>query len=308
MEQRERYEALYHATTQHLLVRDFQAAEESVLSLLNSRPRDNDGEVEKQLVGYTETFEDRLRTWTRSSDETIQAYKLFAFVSTSKYTEGLEVGSAVVPPDTSGLKNVFDQVVENYHTDAVQTVSSSSTSAGSTPETRLVHLHPSILQTILLSLLKINSTWPSPYSEGLSTRERTDHPLYIARMMVERWLAGLEEETIKSLSFPKKFISREKNRQRERIQGNTRNGLAESFHSEAGNPQRPDNDEDHDWAWYVISGRMVDMNKSYRAVLRTYVLEILPRFGDWELAREMILAGLFPRVEEQEVSCWRPKG
>jgi hypothetical protein len=285
MEQRERYESLYHATTQHLLVRNFQAAEESVLSLLKSRPRDD---LEDQLSRYTDSFEDRLRGWTRPSEETIKAYKLYAFVLTSKYTEGLESTSTPTPVASYRLKSVFDEVIETYYQDSNQGQLSSSTA-----ETRLLHLHPSILQTILLSLLKINSTHPCPYSESLPTQRRIEHPLHIARTTIERWLAELEEETIKTLSFPKRFITREKNR----YQGKLPSTQTPISSTNDGAKRQED-----DWAWYAISERLGSMNKSYRAVLRTYVLEVLPRFEDWDLARDMILAGLFPRVEEQEVS------
>jgi len=285
MEQRERYESLYHATTQHLLVRDFQAAEESVLSLLKSRPRDN---LEDDLLRYTDSFEDRLKGWTRSSEDAIKAYKLYAFVLTSKYTERLESTSASAQVAPGRLKSVFDEVVKTYDQD-----SDGGQLSSSTPETRLLRLHPSILQTVLLSLLKINSTYPCPYSESLPTQQRIDHPLHIARTTIERWLAELEEETIKSLSFPKRFITREKNRHK---------GKCPSIQVPNSSTNEGAKRVEDDWAWYTISERLGSMNKSYRAVLRTYVLEVLPRFEDWDLARDMILAGLFPRVEEQEVS------
>ena len=290
MEQRERYESLYHATTQHLLVRDFQAAEDSVLLLLKSRPTDD---LEDDLSRYIDPFEERLKGWTRSSEETIKAYKLYAFVLTSKYTEGLESTSAQAQVVSGRLKSVFDEVLKTYYQD-----SHTGQLDLSTPETRLLHLHPSILQTVLLSLLKINSTCPYSYSESLPTQRRTDHPLHVARITIERWLAELEEETIKTLSFPKRFITREKNRHK----GSSPSTQMSSSSANDGFKRTED-----DWAWYAISERLGSMNKSYRAVLRTYVLEVLPRFEDWDLARDMILAGLFPRVEEQEVSnhcCW----
>jgi hypothetical protein len=284
MEQRERYESLYHATTQHLLVRDFQAAEESVLSLLESRPRDD---LEDDVSRYTDSFEDRLKVWTRSSE----AYKLYAFVLTSKYTEGLESTSNSAQSANGQLKSVFDRVIDTYYQDSHTGQINSPTS-----ETRLLHLHPSILQTILLSLLKINSTYPYPYSESLPTLRRTDHPLHIARTMIERWLAELEEGAIKTLSFPKKFITRQKSKHKD---------ATTSASTGSSGPSRVAKRTDDDWAWYAISERLGAMNKSYRVVLKTYVLEILPRFEDWDLARDMILAGLFPRVEEQEVSDHR---
>lgn len=307
MEQRERYEALYHATTQYLLLRDFRNAEDAVLTLLNSRPRDVDADgLEQKLVRCTEPFEERLKRWTRSSEDMIKAYKLYAFVLTSKHTERLEVsglGSGAAA-GKENLEDVFEGVIATYKKES-DIVDRSAQTAKSKSESgsQVIHLHPSILQTILLSLLKLNSTYPIPYSESLSSSQRSKHPLHIARTFVERWLAGLEEETIKTLSFPKKFIGRCKSRTSTDIQSRSSPSEAPSVSSFSSSSNDNDNDNDNDdWAWYAISERLGGMNKAYRSVLRTYVLDILPRFGDWELSREMILAGLFPKAEEQEVS------
>lgn len=305
MEQRERYEALYHATTQYLLLRDFQNAEDAVLTLLNSRPRDVDAYgLEQKLVRCTEPFEERLKRWTRSSEDMIKAYKLYAFVLTSKHTERLEVsgpGSGAAA-GKENLEDVFEGVIATYKKES-DIVEQSAKTAKSESGFQVIDLHPSILQTILLSLLKLNSTYPIPYSESLSSSQRSEHPLHIARTFVERWLAGLEEETIKTLSFPKKFIGRCKSRTSTDIQSRPSPSEAPSASSSSSSSNDNDNENDNDdWAWYAISERLGGMNKAYRSVLRTYVLDILPRFGDWELSREMILAGLFPKAEEQEVS------
>jgi hypothetical protein len=305
MEQRERYEALYHATTQYLLLRDFRNAEDAVLTLLNSRPRDVDANgLEQKLIRCTEPFEERLKRWTRSSEDMIKAYKLYAFVLTSKHTERLEV-SGPGSGTTAGkenLEDVFEGVIATYKEES-DILDRPAATAKSESGSRVIHLHPSILQTILLSLLKLNSTYPTPYSESLSSSQRSEHPLHIARTFVERWLAGLEEETIKTLSLPKKFIGRCKSRTSTDIQSRSSSSEAPSASSSSlsSNDNENENDND-DWVWYAISERLGGMNKAYRSVLRTYVLDILPRFGDWELSREMILAGLFPKAEEQEVS------
>lgn len=305
MEQRERYEALYHATTQYLLLRDFRNAEDAVLTLLNSRPRDVEADgLEQKLVRCTEVFEERLKRWTRSSEDMIKAYKLYAFVLTSKHTERLEVsgsGSGAAAGNEN-LEDVFEGVIATYKKESDildRPAGTARTESGS----QVIHLHPSILQTILLSLLKLNSTYPIPYSESLSSSQRSEHPLHIARTFVERWLAALEEETIKTLSFPKKFIGRCKSRTSADIKSRSSPSEAPSTSSSSSSATDDnDNDTDNDeWAWYAISERLGGMNKAYRSVLRTYVLDILPRFGDWELSREMILAGLFPKAEEQEV-------
>lgn len=305
MEQRERYEALYHATTQYLLLRDFRNAEDAVLTLLNSRPRDVDANgLEQKLVRCTEPFEERLKRWTRSSEDMIKAYKLYAFVLTSKHTERLEVsgpGSGTAA-GKENLEDVFEGVIATYKKES-DILDRPAVTARSESGSQVIHLHPSILQTILLSLLKLNSTYPIPYSESLSSSQRSEHPLHIARTFVERWLAGLEEETIKTLSFPKKFIGRCKSRTSTDIQSRPSPSEAPSASSSSSSSNDNDNENDNDdWAWYAISERLGGMNKAYRSVLRTYVLDILPRFGDWELSREMILAGLFPKAEEQEVS------
>lgn len=308
MEQRERYEALYHATTQYLLLRDFRNAEDAVLTLLDSRPRDVEADgLEKKLVRCTEVFEERLKRWTRSSEDMIKAYKLYAFVLTSKHTERLEVsGSGSGSGSAAGkekLEDVYEGVIATYKKES-DILDRPAVTARSDSGSQVIHLHPSILQTILLSLLKLNSTYPIPYSESLSSSQRSEHPLHIARSFVERWLAGLEEETIKTLSFPKKFIGRCRSRASADVLSRSSSSEApstSSSSSSATDDNVNDNDND-DWAWYAISERLGGMNKAYRSVLRTYVLDILPRFGDWELSREMILAGLFPKAEEQEVS------
>ena len=300
MEQRERYESLYHATTQYLLVRDFKSAEDSVLSLLDSRPRD---ELEQKLIKYTDRFEPRLKRWARSSEDMIKAYKLYAFVLTSRHAERLESVQTGSSGASRDLKQVFDNVISTYETESA--VPGGGPDNGNS-DPRLVDLHPSILQTILLSLLKLNTSYPVPYSESLPSTARSEHPLFIARTFIERWLAGLEEETIKTLSFPKKFIARCKASTSSGSNGSVRGSgvpSREVLTEVLSNNTNTDGHDsaDDDWAWYAISERLGGMNKSYRAVLRTYVLEILPRFGDWDLSRDMILAGLFPRAEEQEV-------
>jgi len=200
------------------------------------------------------------------------------------------------------LEDVFEGVIATYKKES-DIVDRFAKTAKSESGFQVIHLHPSILQTILLSLLKLNSTYSIPYSESLSSSQRSEHPLHIARTFVERWLAGLEEETIKTLSFPKKFIGRCKSRTSTDIQSRPSPSEAPSASSSSSSSNDNDNENDNDdWAWYAISERLGGMNKAYRSVLRTYVLDILPRFGDWELSREMILAGLFPKAEEQEVS------
>lgn len=312
MEQRERYESLYTATTQHLLVRDFDSAGSCVLDLLSSRPEEA---IEREVEKLTDEWEERLKRWTRSSEDAIKAYKLYAFVIGSKHGEGLEAvnrsSSSTFDSTRTGsfnLKNVFDEVISAYSTE------SSPPGRRTNPSDNTPELHPSILQTILLSLLKLSTSYPYAYSDSLSAEAREGHPLAIARGFVERWLAGLEEDCVKALSFPKKFLTRFK----------ASNAMARSYdhNHRASNNNNNDPDgrnntssesistststststESEEWTYYTLSLRLSGMNKSYRSLLKTYVLEILPRFGDWELSREMILQGLFPRAEEQEVS------
>jgi hypothetical protein len=263
MEERERYERLYHSTTQHLLTRDFQAAESTVLSLLSTSTVPED-RITHHVHGLPRT----IQGWLKMSEERIKAYKLWVFVLVSKYTESIASNGE----ETGHSNGLFSKITETYQKEHLE-----DTQAGSNSP-----IHPSILHTILLSLLKIHSSSPKPYSDSLPAQTRQAHPLFMARQEVEKWLTGLEEDTIDRLSNPRKH------KPHHAVNGN---GSAASSSGKKGM-------EDD---WVLVQG-LTALSKGYKHLLKTYVLEILPRFEDWELSREMILGGLFPKAEEQEVS------
>lgn len=203
------------------------------------------------------------------SEERTKAYKLWVFVLVSKYTESIASNGE----ETGHSNGSFSKITETY-----QKEHSDPTQAGpSSP------IHPSILHTILLSLLKIHSSSPTPYSDSLPAQTRQAHPLFMARQEVEKWLTGLEEDTIDRLSNPRRH------KPHHSVNGNGNGNVASS----SGKKGIEDD-------WVLVQG-LTALSKGYKHVLKTYVLEILPRFEDWELSREMILGGLFPKAEEQEV-------
>lgn len=281
MEQRERFERLYHTTTQHLLVRDFTAAKQSVLALLDSslpdtttqaKPTEDDDEQASFTACLSTLPSSRVQAWAQVPDDRIKAYKLYTFVLASKY----EAGLAAHPDRPRPPQSLLDQVLEAYRRS--NSDHSEHGSRHSDNDDTCAILHPAVLQTVLLSLLKINSIYPTAYSDALPPSIRKSHPLSLARQAVEVWLTGLDESTVQLLSRPRRTIRQVMSQDSTHI------------------PKRST-----EYAWQALTTTLTtSLAKSYRAILKVYVLEVLPRYEDWETSRDMIIGGLFPRVDEQE--------
>lgn len=283
MEQRERYEQLYHATTQYLLVRDFDAAEETVLSLLQARPP---SEIKDDSLLYSSQrkwtgISNRLVSWIQVEEDRVKAYKLYTFVLASKWTGWLESNPSERDQEQT-LQALFRKVVETFDQD-LEVSSSQNGSSSSSPislgQSKNSHLHPSILQTILLSLLKINLSQPIP-----STAAHPSYPLILARDFFEIWLEGLSENDLDTISL-------------RRVPSTTASNNLVSPRRHSSHSHRHASGHD---TIQKCPPELAALNKNYRALLKIYILDILPRFEEWDLSREMILGGMIHRAEEQE--------
>lgn len=295
------YHHFYTTSTSNLLLRNFPAAYDNAQSLL-------------LLCSKSSLQSDELQTvwerWASVREEQIKAVKLNITVLTSIYIDAItnigrpslnqagkaENYSVVLSELLSRLikgslnKEKVGSLVNHLVTSTTSSLNPSTPSASSISQSpHLSALSPPLLETLLLSLLKLSSSLPStiasrkPKSSSSKTLEADF--LERGRTLFEDWLAqiqsDLSDEDLDALYHPRRH------HESESLSSSTASHPSSSASSHPVSSPSP---------------TATVLSKAYKSSLRLYVLEFLPRLGEWELAREIVCGGLVRGAGEKEVS------
>lgn len=322
------FQQLYNSATEHLLLRQLGRAYEDVLRLLeltappistcnngqhshhrrnissssasssssevstfrsspSSSPRKSPHKSRAHSHHYPQTPSNPISAWIKTPELHIKSLKLFITIYTSLIIDQLAGNSAhqqILPIlqiqnrsdgriDKSTLNTCIDALIREtiHHTSPSSALSSSSQPSHTKAEIILSALPPSLLETLLLSILKLSISLPSNSSGNSGVKAILDK----GRGISEDYLAELSSSPVGG-DVVDQLLSSSSNTQSRSLRSST--------HFQAGDPE--------------IHGH----SKALQNCIKLYILEFLPRLGEWELAREVVLGGGMVKKSGMEVS------
>ncbi|KAJ9109733.1 hypothetical protein QFC19_001963 [Naganishia cerealis] len=228
----------------------------------------------------------------------------------------LEALAKCLPPNTDSSNAILTttlhmclQTLESSQ--PPHTVQDKSTGNPNAPNTAVLDLPPSLLLTFLLACIKISSSADAatkgPTNTQLSSRTTQD-AISFARKLFEDWLAVLPDESLYALSQARPLRTPRKARKpsvKAPLESST-SSLGSSISSiNAGNTsdsspsastvlvETPSSD-DQDRSF------LLQFKKDYLRLVEVYVLEVLPRQDDWDIASDFIMGEFVMGAKRKE--------
>lgn len=329
---------LYAATSKHLLLRQYPSAISTVHALLNDL-RSRHPFIYNRPERANSSTPALLMQWESYPYSTIQALKLLCTVYVSAWSGGvtatevlrktpgkrqeglkdvkLQALAQALPPNSSSPTAILETTLALcLHTlgstqPAHLTANKGPGSAGE-PTTSILNLPPSLLLTFLLACIKISTSTTSSGSSSSPTSQHEESSIPFARKLFEDWLAVLPDEALYALSQARPMRTpRKSGRQtlKAPLDASTSSLSASASSANSGNqsdtspsastvivdaPSEDDQDR----------SMLLQFKKDYLRLVEVYVLEVLPRQDDWDIASDFIMGDFVMGAKRKEVSVF----
>jgi hypothetical protein len=328
---------LYAATSKHLLLRQYPSAISTVHALLNDL-RSRHPFIYNRPERSNSSTPALLLQWESYPYSTIQALKLLCTVYVSAWSSGVTASEVLRKTRTAGKKqdgttdtkldalakslppnsSAPEAILETTLGICLQTLTATQPAhlgqhknVGSSDETTslVLALPPSLLLTFLLACLKISSSSdPNTRSSSTQTTSRGEESaIPFARKLFEDWLAVLPDESLYALAQARPMRTPRKSVPRTAPLDTSTSSLASSVSSpNTGNesssspsasmvmvdtPSEDDSDR----------SLLLQFKKDYLRLVEVYVLEVLPRQDDWDIASDFIMGDFVMGAKRKEV-------
>lgn len=228
----------------------------------------------------------------------------------------LQALAQALPPNSSSPNAILETTLGL----CLQTLSSTqlahlnqSKGAGAIEESTptVLNLPPSLLLTFLLACIKIStSSEPASRSSSTLAARQEESAIPFARKLFEDWLAVLPDESLYALSQARPMRTPRKTRKpvaKAPLDTST-SSLASSVSSlNAGNQSdsspsastvlvETPSEDDQD------RSILLQFKKDYLRLVEVYVLEVLPRQDDWDIASDFVMGDFVMGAKRKEVS------
>jgi hypothetical protein len=183
-----------------------------------------------------------------------------------------------------------------------------------TPSTAVLDLPPSLVLTFLLASIKISSSADTTSKTSTAQPSRVNQDaISFARKLFEDWLAVLPDESLYALSQARPQRTPRKPRKSSAkvpLETSTSSLGSSTSSVNTGNisdasasgstvlVEAPSSDDQD-------RSILLQFKKDYLRLVEVYVLEILPRQDDWDIASDFIMAEFVMGAKRKEVSTFR---
>jgi hypothetical protein len=332
---------LYAATSKHLLLRQYPSAISTAHALLNDL-RSRHPFIYNRPERSSASTPALLLQWESYPYSTIQALKLLCTVYVSAWSSGVTASEVLKKTRTAGKKqdgtsdakldalakslppnsSAPDAILETTLGICLQTLTATqpahlghNKNAGNPENTapRVLALPPSLLLTFLLACLKISSSDTSGRSPAPQSSSRDEESaIPFARKLFEDWLAILPDEALYALAQARPMRTPRKSASARTApqapletsvssvasgassinNGNQSSASPSSSMVLVDTPSEDDQDR----------SLLLQFKKDYLRLIEVYVLEVLPRQGDWDIASDFIIGDFVMGAKRREVS------